>query len=274
MLAILLALPSFLGSLVVMYVLGTVLYQRAPWVIPVVWVLSGALLFAPPVESVISRLVLGTRRPTEGELRILAGPWQAVCRAAGVNGSRYALHIEESDELNAFAAGGRTVAVTRSALRLHPNHLEAILAHELGHHLAGHPVVSMLSLWYALPGRAATYLVKMAVRFTVFVGRIFATFGNGIGVLVSFMVALMLLFVLAVLSFWLILVPLTAPLLAWAGRLAEFRADRVAVSLGYRPALTELLHATMAMDKRVRPPGLRARMLATHPSHADRIKHL
>jgi Zn-dependent protease with chaperone function len=272
LLAALMALPGFLASLLVMFLLGEALLPRVPWVVPVLWMLSGAAIFAAPVESAISRLVLDLRRPTAAELRILASPWRAVCRAAGVDGARYVLLVEDVNELNASASGGRTVAVTRSALRLQPSHLEAVLAHELGHHLAGHTAVSALAWWYALPARAAAYLIGLAVRFVVFVGRIFAAFGNGIGALVSLMTALMLLLMLTLFSFWLILVPLTAPLLAWASRLGEFRADRTAATLGYGPVLIEALHLMTAGHSR--PTGLRARMLATHPSHGARISRI
>ena len=272
LLAALMALPGFLASLLVMLLLGEALLPRASWVVPVLWMLSGAVIFAALVESAISRLVLGLRRPTAAELRILAAPWRAVCRAAGVDGARYVLLVEDVNELNASASGGRTVAVTRSALRLQPSHLEAVLAHELGHHLAGHTAVSVLAWWYALPARAAAFLIGLAVRFVMFVGRIFAAFGNGIGALASLMTALMLMLMLTFFSFWLILVPLTAPLLAWASRLGEFRADRTATMLGYGPVLIDVLHRMTAGYSR--PTGLRARMLATHPSHGARISRI
>jgi STE24 endopeptidase len=275
LLAAVLGLPGFLGSLLVMSLLGTIASPPTPWLIPVLWMLSGALLLAPSVEPAVCRLMFSVRRPTGAERYALELPWQAVCRAAGTNSSRYVLLVEDSDDLNAFAAGSRTVAVTRAALGLAPQQLEAVLAHELGHHLAGHSAVSMLSWWYALPARLAAYLVGLAARIVLFVGRIFAGFGSGLGALASLLLALMLLAMFAFLSFWLILIPLTAPLLAWAHRLGEFHADRIAASLGYAPPLIEVLHTWMAMaDHRARPSGARTRLLATHPAHADRIRRL
>lgn len=271
-----LALPGFLGSLVVMSLVGRALLPDALWVVPVGWILSGATLFARPVEAVLSPLLHGVRRPIDTELRTLALPWQTVCRVAGVDGSRYLLLVQESDDLNAFAAGGRTVAVTRFALGLRPNQLEAVLAHELGHHLSGHATVSTLAWWYALPARAAAYLVILAIRFVLFIGRIFAAFGSALGAFASLLVALMLMVVLAQLSFWLILIPFTAPLLAWSSRLGEYHADRTAAMLGYGPGLVDVLRLLMTMDSSHdgRGVGLRDRMLSSHPSHADRINRL
>jgi Zn-dependent protease with chaperone function len=249
-----------------MSLVGSLVLPRAAWVIPVLWLLSGAALFVPPIESAVSRMSFGIRRPTEGELRKLAFPWQAVCQVAGVDSSRYLLLVQDSRAINAFAAGGRTVAVTRTALRLPPQQLEAVLAHELGHHLSGHTVVSMLAWWYALPAHAVTYLIGMAARLVLFVGRIFASFGSALGAAVSLVVALLLLATLVFINFWLILIPFTASLLAWASRLGEFRADRTAALLGYAPALIEVLHSWGARELNAgRPAGLRAKMLATHP---------
>lgn len=270
-----LAFPSFLGSLVVMSLVGTALLPDAPWVVPVAWMLSGAALFARPVEAVLSPMLHGARRPTETELRTLESPWQNVCRVASIDGTRYLLLIEGSDDLNAFAAGGRTVAVTRRALGLHPNQLEAVLAHELGHHLSGHAVVSTLTWWYALPARAVSYLVAVAIRLVLFIGRIFAALGSALGAFAALLFALILMVALAYLSFWLILIPLTAPLLAWSSRLGEYHADRTAALLGYGPRLIDVLRTMAATDSHDgRGVGYRERLLSSHPSHTDRINRL
>ncbi|MFF4735893.1 M48 family metalloprotease [Streptomyces sp. NPDC001262] len=67
---------------------------------------------------------------------------------------RDAPHLCGATELNATAAAGHIVAVTRPATDRSPNsQLAAILAHELGHHVGGHPWAAMLADWYALPAR-------------------------------------------------------------------------------------------------------------------------
>jgi Zn-dependent protease with chaperone function len=272
-LSLLLGLPAFLCSLVVMAAVGTYALPRMPWLIPVLWVLSGAVLFVPAVEPAVTRLLLKTRRPSQAELEHLWHPWQSVCRVAGVAPDRFVLMVEDSDEINAFAAGGRTVAVTRTALRLPPKHLEAVLAHELGHHLSGHPMVDVLSWWYALPARGAAFLAMVALRVILAVASAFARIGGGVGALVALLLSLLVLTMLAFLSVWLLLVPLISPFLAWARRLGELSADRVAASLGYGSHLADVLHRWFSAGAQ-RPEGLRQRLLASHPSPATRIQRL
>lgn len=270
-----LVLPTLLGSLIVVWLVGDLLWPRQPWLLPVLWLLSGALIFIAPVERALAALVFRMRRPTQAEWARLAPLWHSVCRAAGVRGDRYDLWIEPSGGLNAYSASGRTVAVTVSALRLPPAHLEAILAHELAHHVSGHPMVLTLAWWYAIPGRLATYLIGLLARFVLIVGRIFAVFGKAFVGLVSLVVAFLVLFALVLLNFWLLLLPVLSPLLAWAHRVGEFRADRTAAGLGYAPALIDVLRLWQSREPATRRrPRLRARLLATHPSHHDRIARL
>jgi STE24 endopeptidase len=269
------ALPAFLSSLTVMALVGALVLPSATWVIPVLWILSGTVLFVPAIESMVSSMSFHVSRPSHSELTVLVSAWQAVCRVAGVDGSKYHLLIEDSDQPNAFAAGGRTVAVTRAALRLPPPELASVLAHELGHHLSAHGVVARLAWWYALPIRAAALLGGLAIRFVLAVGRVFLAFGNGLGALASLFLALILLTAIAFVSFWLLLVPLISPLLAWASRLGEYRADQTAAQLGYGPGLIQAFRRWQYAEANDRhADGLKARLLSTHPSFADRIRRL
>jgi STE24 endopeptidase len=271
--SVLLGLPAFLCSLAVVALAGSYILPDIPWLIPVLWISSGAVLFVPSVETTMSRLMFRVRPPGPDEMNHLKQPWQSVCQAAGVAPGRFVLMVEDSHELNAFAAGGRTVAVTQTSLRLPPKQLEAVLAHELGHHLSGHPTVSILSWWYALPARGAAFLARIAVRFILAVADAFARFGGGTGALVALLLSLVVLTMLAFVGFWLLLIPLTAPLLAWASRIGELRADRTAAELGYGPHLVEVLHRWIAADGRLQE-SVKARLLATHPSPTDRIHRL
>lgn len=235
-----LELPALLSSLVVMGLIGTLVLPSAAWIVPVLWILSGGVLFVPAVESAVSRMSLQLSRPSHAELTVLVPAWQAVCGVAGVDGSKYHLLVEESDQPNALAAGGRTVAVSRAALQLPPAELVAVLAHELGHHLSAHAVVYRLAWWCALPSRAAAFVGGLAIRFVLTVGRVFLAFGNGLAYLAALFLALILLTAIAFVSFWLLLVPLLSPLLAWASRLGEYQADRTAAQLGYGPNTSPL----------------------------------
>jgi Zn-dependent protease with chaperone function len=264
-----LALPGLVVSLYVTWLVGRALLPDLPWVVPAGWVLSSALLFVRPIELLVAQLLFGMRRPTPAELYRLDAGWSQVCRHAGTDPRRYVLLVQESAEPNAFAVGGRVVAVTRAALGLPDRHLEAVLAHELGHHLGAHPVVSMLGWWFALPARGAAYLLGHAFRFVRYAGRALAAHGDALGALGALLIALILLAGLAFVSLWLILLPLISPFLAWASRLSEYRADRTAVRLGYGRELTAILHGW-----REPRPGLWARLLASHPPYQDRVAHL
>jgi Zn-dependent protease with chaperone function len=273
-LSFVLLLPVIASSLIVMTLVGSVVWPQQPWVVPVVWVLSAGLVFLRPVESALSAVLLRMRRPTAAEAALLDPPWRSVCARARVDGGRYILRVENSTEINASAAGGRTVGVTLAALRLPPANLEAVLAHELGHHLSGHTVASILAWWYAIPARVATFVVLLGVRFVLFVGRIFAAFNAGLAAVATVLIALTMLTAVAFVNFWLILVPLISPLLAWASRLGEFRADQIAARLGYAPALMDVLQLWQQATSAGPRPGLRARLLTSHPSHDARIGRL
>ncbi|KOV79299.1 M48 family metalloprotease [Nocardia sp. NRRL S-836] len=159
---------------------------------------------------------------------------------------------------------------------LPPRQLEAVLAHELGHHLAGHSTASLVRWWYELPARLVIFVVLLVASVVLAVGRVFLRFGNAVmGFACIGVVVVLGVFALAA-SPWLLLVPVIAPLLALTSRHAELRADRVAAELGYGPVLQDVLQRWISDghdDARARA-GLRARMLASHPSCAHRMRRL
>lgn len=270
MLAVASALPGLLSSVFVLVVAGELVAPGAwGWLLPGVWIAAGAVLFVRPVELELVRLVFGFRRPNPVESNRLGPAWESVCRSAGVDPAGYVLLVQEATHLNAFAAGGRVVAVTTAALELRPERLAAVLAHELGHHLAAHTTVSMLAWWFALPARGVAWLVRQVLRLVVSIART----GDLVGVLGAILLALALLSGLAYLSLWLILMPFVSPLLAWAARVGEYRADRIAARLGYGAELVGVLRTWVALEG-ARVTGLWQRVLATHPPHLSRIARL
>jgi Zn-dependent protease with chaperone function len=272
-LSVVLAVPVVASSLLVLALAGKLAWPACFWAVPAGWVLAGAITFVPAFEHFLLPSAFGMRSPTPRELTRLTPCWLAVCAAAGVDSGRYRLWVERSRELNAFAAGGRTVAVTRTALDLPRPSLEAILAHELGHHLSGHTRISLLVWWLELPARILTRLVRLLALAVPYVGRAFAVFGRSVAVLVTVLLGLGVLTALAFLDPWLLLAPLLGPVLAWSKRLGEYRADLVAARLGYGPELIALFKEWIARhrgDER----RLWSRLLAGHPAHIDRIKRL
>jgi Zn-dependent protease with chaperone function len=119
------------------------------------WTASAALILARPVEAGLARLLYRSlRRPRPAELARITPALHRVCRRAGTDPGRYLLRVEEKRQVNAFALGGHVLAVTRMALELPDDMLEAVLAHEVGHHRHLHPLAIIFGWWYLLPFEA------------------------------------------------------------------------------------------------------------------------
>lgn len=254
------------------------------WVSTLLWIASGALVFHRPSESFFARHLLRLQRPLAHELAALAPVWREVTDRAGVDGERYELWIEDTDHLNAYAAAGHIVGVTRYALEKLPrSQLAAVLAHELGHHTGGHAWSGLLGWWYALPGRIAWQFVRavtfFVIRFTSFFSYVAA------GLMIIFVGLFTILTITA--TYGLPLLLLVMPyLMAAVGRRAELRADAHAAALGFAPMLAQMLHGVMVQEEQEKQavlartgkpftePGTLSRLLSTHPDHRTRLHHL
>lgn len=210
-------------------------------VMTMLWLLSGLLVFHPPTEAAIAQHLLGMQRPGADDAQRLAAVWEEVTRRAGVRSGTYELWIQESADLNATAAAGHIVGVTRHAMDRLPNtHLAAILAHELGHHVGGHPWAGLLADWYALPARTVWRLVALGLSGLL---RSKSKPGIACGGCLSLLLV-QFVFVLAFKEgmWWLIVAVIAAPVLvAWLRRRAEQRADDYAAGLGFGPELMAVL---------------------------------
>jgi Zn-dependent protease with chaperone function len=129
------------------------------------------------------------------------------------------------------------VAVTSWAVySLPPRHLEAVLAHELAHHLALPRPLSLLLYWLALPARLMGRVIVVCLRHLV------------LSILAGIVIGFLLLGVFEVWFFLgfshyvvFMLSPFLAPLVVpWTARTQEKLADRVAVDLGYGVFLAEV----------------------------------
>ncbi|NXY95451.1 M48 family metalloprotease, partial [Streptomyces sp. BR123] len=259
---LLVTVPIGLISLAVVALLSS-LIPVVGLVVPVVWLLSGPLIFNRKVESAIAQRLLGMRRPTPEEARRLDLVWEQVTRRAGVNRETYELWIQERTELNATAAAGHIVAVTRHAMERLPNsRLGSVLAHELGHHVGGHTWAAMLADWYALPARVAGRAV-VAFLFLLFRTKHWA--GIACGGCLSLTIVQFLFVMTFLEGMWWLVVPVAAgPLLvAWLHRRAEFRADAYAVGLGFGEALEDVL---MSEARAAAVPGLPSQGPAPAPT--------
>ncbi|MCX4958733.1 M48 family metalloprotease [Streptomyces virginiae] len=267
-------LPGFLLSLAL--VAGTALALDAwigmpAWIPVALWTGSGALVFHRPTEQRIARHLLRLHRPLPHELAVLAPIWHEVTARAGIDGRRYQLWIEDSNDINALAAAGHIVGVTRHALeRLPRSQLAAVLAHELGHHTGGHAWAGLLGQWYGLPARTAwRALDRLRVRAVRSLTPMSAlVIVVAVGYLTHRTLAA---------TYGLPLLLFALPWLAAAvGRRAELRADAHAAGLGFAPMLVALLRQVLAEEEGESPQGpeLFDRLLSSHPDPRTRLHHL
>ncbi|SDU57519.1 M48 family metalloprotease [Jiangella alkaliphila] len=300
--SLVLALPWFVFSLTVVGMVGLGIGALVgnttvvPILCMVLWLASGVLIFYRPVEIGVARFFLRARRPTPSERERLEHAWIEVSSTAGRDGAKYQLFIEDSDALNAYAASGHIVTVTRKTLEAMPHHhLAAVLAHELGHHLGGHPWSNLLAYWYSVPARLLTRVLRLVLRVVVrLFSMVFAVvarmpaLASFIAKVITWSLILFVVFFVTVLmatavqsgQTWapptVALIVLTPLLLPWLARRSEYRADRIAANLGYGHALIEVFEDWLrqGMDDDRRNLVLRARLFSTHPALAARIKRL
>ncbi|MCJ1679379.1 M48 family metalloprotease [Streptomyces sp. APSN-46.1] len=284
-------IPGFLLSLAVVLLTALLLevWLGLPvWVPTTLWITSGALVFHRPSERFLARHLLRLQRPLPEELARLHPVWREVTARAGIDGTRYELWIEDSDGINASAAAGHIVGVTRHAVeRLPTAQLAAVLAHELGHHTGGHAWSGLLGWWYEQPGR------HMWRALNVLAIRLYRSVSMS-----SYMAGALLVGLVAWLAFVTVsetyglplLLPALPYLTAAVARRAELRADEHAAVLGFAPMLAQVLHGWIAEERpatgratlpggaavatAAAEPGFLARLLSSHPDHRTRLHHL
>ena len=214
----------------------------------------------PAVDRAVGGRLNGGSEPVGEDRERLARLMASVAERAGTRPGRFHLLVTDDDGINAAAGGGRLIFVTRGALRLPDEQLAAILAHELGHHRDGFPVVTAIIWWARIPAvpirAAARFLRLMIVRV---VGRLrWLAIPLEVAVLLIQLNLLWLVYAAEVLN-------------AWLGRISEFRADHHAASWGYAPSLVaalETMGAPQRQQTRVQ------RLLDEHPPTISRLQRL
>jgi Zn-dependent protease with chaperone function len=248
------------------------------WIVVVLWILSGAVIFVTPAEAMFARYLFRLRQPTLIEQERLGPVWHQLLQRAQVRHGRFSLWIQESDEVNATPTPGHVVAVTRWALyTLPPSHLEGVLAHELGHHLGGRSWLSMISFWYSIPARCGLIVVRAIARLMRRVPALGCLIG---GFLVMAYVGLVLaVFALGHGYIWpfLFLTPFIAPpFLAWLNRWQVKQADQKVARLGYGTTLVQVLYGWQMQHQQTlgRDESRRAQVMSNSPSLVDRVRTL
>jgi Zn-dependent protease with chaperone function len=272
------AVPWFFWSFVTVSWIAGIIGFGVGWILVLLWIFSGAVVFIHPVEGLIARYLFRLRKPTVVENQRITSVWQQLSSRAGVGGDKYSVWIQESEDANATPTPGHVVAVTTWSLyNLPAPHLEAVLAHELSHHLGGRTWLSLLSFWYSIPARCALIGVRSLVRLMKAV--------PAVGCLVvGFLTLGYLGILLAVLTFddsltlpLLFLTPFVAPpILAWLGRREIMQADRRAAAMGYGPTLVQVLYGWQFQHQNMlgREANRRSQLMSSTPSIGDRVRAL
>ena len=271
---LLLALPWFAVSLVLVSIIGTIPGYPWGWLVIAAWLASGAVVLIPSFEDLVTR-ALRLRDPAGVERERLRLTWRPVAHVAGVAESAYRIRVRRSPAPVLPGAPGVSLVVSDwAAGMLQPRQLEAVLARELGRHLKGNPTIGLLAFWYSVPARLVCTAVWGIVRGIDVVRRTIPFLGWAIAVF-----ALMCwLGMILTASFrgdgpitylWLV-TPILAPLLlVWWNRYAEKRADRVTESFGYGSALAAVFQTWLGTS-----PEPRSKLLDPQPSVPGRLRSL
>ncbi|MDT4937274.1 MAG: endopeptidase, partial [Pseudonocardiales bacterium] len=123
------------------------------------WVTAGVLTLSAPGERVAVRLVCQFRRLSTVERTQIEPTLIALLEACGLDDVD--LYVCNGRGVNAYAAGRRSIAVTRQVVDRHRDGelsddvLAGLLSHEVGH-LVTHSVRwSLIIAWFAMPWRLA-----------------------------------------------------------------------------------------------------------------------
>ena len=106
----------------------------------------------------ILRATCGFHRPSPAQAASLRPAWSAALAVTGTAAGGVELSVQTAAAPNAYAAGGRSVAVTSQVVedhtsgRLPEGQLVAVLVHELGHHATGVTRPMLLLTWLTARG--------------------------------------------------------------------------------------------------------------------------
>jgi Zn-dependent protease with chaperone function len=277
-LVLLYVLLTILAFEVVLAVSGWRLSVVVQWWLIVGWVgfcFGSAYVWAGLYTFLHSRY----RKPLGGEAARLSAAMEELLQKAGRQ-RRVRVWIDASPELNAYATGYHTIAISSSLLEeLSPAELRGVLAHELGHLLSGDTIVATAFLTAGLLPKA----VFGVCRVSVFVLRSALLRVNMVAGVVILLVlgfwldrvhllkgvAAVLLFV----GLFMVLNRVFAFIALFLGRLAEYRQDAFAFKLGYGEGLRSAL-GRLAASAEVPVSRYFIVMHSTHPVITKRIRRL
>jgi Zn-dependent protease with chaperone function len=276
------------GGVATVFVVGSIAGWVAGLVLTVLFVAAGAALagVAALRGSYVAR-AFRVHAPTPPEAQTLAGPVGSLARAISLESGDLPVLVQDAESVTARPVPG-AIAVTTQALRLTPEHLTGVLAHEAAHFSGGS--LDQVAHFLSLPARWATtglfWLVCWpAIAITTLKGKVLAQIGLGLAVLFIW-IPFGLFTAISVIGNItddlgpLGSLPLTllvgAGLRIWWCRQRELHADQGAVDLGFGEPLVDLLRQRIAAgwdDHARRRPWWR-RLRDLHPTDAGRLRAL
>ena len=245
------------------------------WLWMILYFAALAVVLIPGLEFLQVWLICPqSRKPSPEELARLMPLWDRVLARVGKSKRRrYRLRVDDDVRLNAAAGGGSLVIVTTRAMTSLPdNQLEAVLAHEFGHHVGFHPIMLLVQQWMARP-------LDWAARLSVAVHNLLAWLSGWRMHPIAFV--LVWVAILAIRAALLVLdniVKVAMLLLLFLGRQAEYKADTVATRLGYGHPLIDALaeiesqHEAALAHQQATVPA--SPFWDTHPPTSERIRRI
>ena len=188
------------------------------------------------------------------------------------------LYIRESDDVNAFAMGRRTICVTYGLLSLSDAQIKAVLGHEFGH-LATHDTDLTLLITV---GNFIISAVVTAIRVVLAIYNLIVSIialcmrkdGAILAVLNAIASFITTLCINGLMWLW---TQLGVLLVMKTSREAEFEADAFSCDLGYSDALLSFFRALSSMERREKNGkrgNIFAALAASHPDTAKRIARI
>ena len=272
--------PAICGGMLAMLVLTAGLGR---WAGPslLLWLSGSALVCTRRGERLAVRAAYRFRDLSTQERHLLEPVVTAVLDRCSMAGGRIDWYVQPGSHPNACAAGRRSVAITEGALRsflagrVSQRQMQAVLAHELGHHATHASRYGLATGWLAAPGRLA-FRVVLSIAGTLSGGRrigsatavLFAVAGTMATVqLVQQRQGVAVTMLLGVAAAFIV-----TPLVDGAvSRASEHAADRYAADAGLGTELAaalRLLHACVPASR-----GARL-LLARHPGVDSRLRRL
>ena len=243
----------------------SVLLHKKAFALSVMILCAVLLIGVTPFGEWIMRRGEKCRKGKYADFQRLQWDFNEVCMNCGINPADYSLYLSLKRDINALAAGDRTVAITIPLMKIQDKRqVQAVLAHELGHHMLGHAAWLRFTYFSGLVGRAAMQFYVLISQFFSLLGRIPilgliarpVTWG---------------LFILIKLLEWFLLIPFNLGAF-FGSRRDEYAADRFAAQYGYAEELRDfLLYEVLPNEKKA---GFFSRLFHTHPPTEKRIRRL